>query len=126
MAIMDLDLNDYQVVLNKVKSDLGGFTHDTVTVTWTDTMKNGSLLDSDGVELAVASAGSEYYVVDDMQARNLNEDLEAGDEVLLACAHMGCVFNEDVLVYTDDSIGDTGKATLRGYFNKFSATSVED
>lgn len=125
MAVTDLDLNDYDVVLNSVQSDLAGFTHDTVQVTWSDTMKNGSLLDSTGAELAVASAGTEYYVVDDIIARNLDEDLTAGDTVELACAHMGCVFNEGVIVYSDDVIGTTGKTTLQGYFNKFDSIETE-
>ena len=125
MAVQSLDLGDYQVVLNEVSSELSGFTHDTVSVTWSDTLKMGSLLSEDGAELAVAAAGTEFYVVNDYKARNLAEDFEAGDTVELACAHMGCVFNEDLIVYSDDVIGDTGKGVLKGYFNKFASVADE-
>jgi hypothetical protein len=116
----DIDLNDYQIVLNKVESELPGFTHDTVQVTWTATMKNGSLLVADGTEAAAADAADVVGVIDDLTARNLAGELEVDDVLEVAVAKRGCVFNEDKVVFTDGAINATAKAALEGNMNTFS------
>lgn len=121
-----MNLNDFQVVLNAVNSELPGFTHDTVQVTHSDTLKNGSVLDSTGAELAVADAANAYYVVDDLVMRDLSEELEVGDTLDIACAHRGCVFNEDVVVFSDADIDTTGKTALEAFQNSFATVEVED
>lgn len=121
----DLDLNDEIVVLGGVDAD-AGFTHDNVTVTLTATMKQGSILGSDGVELAVASASSSYYVIDDLTMRRHLDDYEVGDSLLVACAARGLILNEDVCVFTDDSIDTAGKTALMAYNNKFASITTDD
>jgi hypothetical protein len=115
----DLDLAAHQVVLNEVKSELAGFTHDTVQITWTATMKNGSILDAAGVELAVAAAATSVMVLDDLTARNLDDSLTVGDTLEVSVARRGCVLNEDVCVFTDGAIDAAGKTALEAFNNKF-------
>lgn len=120
----DLNLALYQVVLNEVSSELAGFTHDTQQVTWTATMKNGSVLDAAGAELAVAGAAGSVMVIDDLTARNLDEKLEVGDVLDVSVAKRGCVFNESVVVFTDAGIDAAGKTALEAFTNKFSTVLV--
>lgn len=120
----DLNLNDEIVVLGGVKAD-AGFTHDSVTVTLTATMKQGSILGSDGVELAVADAASAYYVIDDLTIRRHLDEYEAGDSLLITVAARGNILNEDVCVFTDAAIDATGKAALMAFNNKFSTINVD-
>lgn len=115
----DLDLALQQVVLNEVQSDLAGFTHDTIQITWTATMKNGSILNASGVELAVAGAADAVMVLNDFSARNFDEGLEVGDVLEVAVARRGCVFNEAVCVFTDAGIDAAGKTALEAFNNKF-------
>lgn len=126
MAVTDMDLNDFQVVLNAVSSDLPGFTHDKVQVTYSATLQCGSILDSAGTELAIASVADAYYVVDDITLRNLADNLTVGDTLEVACAHRGCVFNEDVITFSDAAISAAGKTALEAYMNKFATVEVED
>lgn len=115
----DLDLALHQVVLNSVQSDLGGFTHDKVQVTWTATMKNGSILDAAGAELAVAAAANSVMVIDDLTARNLDGTLAVSDVLEVSVARRSVVFNQDVTVFTDGAIDATGIAALEAFNNKF-------
>jgi len=115
----DLDLSLFQVVLNEVQSDLPGFTHDVQQVTFTATMKNGSILDAAGVELAVAAAANSVMVIDDLSIRNLDGDIEVGDTVDISVAKRGVVYNEDVTVFTDADIDAAGKTALEAFNNKF-------
>lgn len=115
----DLDLALQQVVLNELQSELAGFTHDTQQVTWSATMKNGSILDASGAELAVASAADAVMVVNDLVARNLDGELSVGDTLEVAVARRGCVLNEDVCVFTDAGIDAAGKTALEAFTNKF-------
>lgn len=115
----DLDLSAHQVVLNAVSSELAGFTHDVQQVTWTATMKNGSILDAAGAELAIAAAANSVMVIDDLTARNLEGILEVGDTLDIAVAKRGVVYNEDVTVFTDGAIDATGKTALEAFTNKF-------
>ncbi len=120
----DLDLNDELVVLGGVKAD-PGFTHDNVDVTLTATMKQGSILGSDGAELAVASAASAYYVIDDVHMSRWLDEYETGDSLTVSVAARGLILNEDACVFSDDAIDDTGKAALEAYNNKFSTITVD-
>ena len=120
----DLNLALYQVVLNEVSSELAGFTHDTQQVTWTATMKNGSVLDAAGAELAIAGAANSVMVIDDLTVRNLDEKLEVGDVLDVSVARRGCVFNESVVVFTDAGIDAAGKTALEAFTNKFSTVLV--
>lgn len=126
MAVTDMDLNDFQVVLNAVSSDLPGLTHDNVQVTYSATLQCGSILDSAGTELAIASVADSYYVVDDITLRNLADYLTVGDTLEVACAQRGCVFNEDVVTFSDAVISTAGKTALKAYMNKFATVEVED
>ena len=120
----DLDLNDYQIVLNKVASALPGFTHDTVTVTWTATMKNGSLLVAAGTEAAIADAANVVGVIDDLTARNLSGSLTVGDTLDVAVAKRGCVFNQDKTVFTDGAITAAAIAALEVKMNTFATVTA--
>ena len=120
----DLNLALYQVVLNEVSSELAGFSHDTQQVTWTATMKNGSVLDAAGVELAVAGAANSVMVIDDLTVRNLDEKLVVGDVLNISVARRGCVFNESVVVFTDAGVDAAGKTALEAFTNKFSTVLV--
>ena len=115
----DLDLSKFQVVLNAVSSDLAGFTHDVQQITWTATMKNGSILDAAGVELAVAAAANSVMVIDDLTARNLDLQLQVGDTLDISVAKRSVVYNEDVTVFTDAGIDATGKTALEAFNTKF-------
>ena len=118
-----LDLNDYQVVLNAVKTDLAGFTHETVDVTWTATMKNGSIVNASGVEIAAAAYATAAGVIDDLTARNLDGAVGTGDTISVSVAKRGCVFNDAVVTYTDGLIDANGKAVFAGNMNTFSTVA---
>lgn len=120
----DLDLSKFQVVLNEVQSELAGFTHDVQQVTWTATMKNGSILDAAGAEIAAAAAANGVMVIDDLTARNLDEALEVGDTLDVSVAKRSVVYNEDVVVFTDGAIDATGKTALAAFNNKFAKVLV--
>lgn len=120
----DLDLNVEQVVLGSVDAD-AGYTHDSVTVTLTATMKQGSILGADGVELAVLDADDAVYVIDDLTIRRHLEDYTVGDELLITVASRGLILNENVCVFTDAGINTAGKTALKAFMNKFSAPVVD-
>ena len=115
----DLDLNAYQIVLNEVQSVLPGFTHDTQQVTWTATMRDGSILNASGVEVATDDAATSVMVIDDLTARNLDGSLQAGDVIDVSVARRGCVFNQGQVVYSDGAIDATGISALEAFNNKF-------
>lgn len=120
----DLDLNAEQVVLGGIVAD-AGFTHDSIEVTVTATMKQGSILDASGVELAVADAADAVYVIDDLTVRRHIADYSVGDDLLISVAARGLILNEDVCVFTDAGIDATGKSALAAFNNKFSAPVVD-
>lgn len=120
----DLDLNVEQVVLGGVEADCG-YTHDSVTVELTATMKQGSILGADGVELAVLDAADAVYVIDDLTIRRHLEDYTVGDSLLITVAARGLILNEEVCTFTDAVIDDAGKTALKAFMNKFSAPVVD-
>lgn len=119
----DFDFNDEIVTLAGFEGT--GISHDSVEVTVTATMKQGSLLKADGSEAAEADADDVVGVLDDLTFRRHREDLEVGDKVLAAVAKRGLVLNESALAYTDGAINDAGKAALAAGMNKF-ATVAND
>jgi hypothetical protein len=115
----DLNLGAEQIVLNAIVTDLSGFTHDDVAVTWTATMKNGSIINAAGVELALAGAAGAVGVIDDLTVRNYGEDLVVGDTLTVAVAKRGCTFKEANVVFTDGAVDAAGKAALAAQLNQF-------
>lgn len=117
----DFKFNEEVVVLNKF--DSFGMTHDSVTVTVTDTMKQGSLLKADGTEAATADAALVVGVVDDLEflrkLRGGDGQVATGSDVTIAVAKRGVMFNEAALAYTDGAIDAAGKAALSVFINKF-------
>ncbi|CAH9011336.1 putative decoration protein [Vibrio phage 249E41-1] len=117
----DFKFNDSVVVLNKFNSF--GMAHDSVTVTVTDTMKQGSLLKADGTEAATADAANVVGAIDDLEflrkLRGGDGAVATGDEVTVAVAKRGVMFNEAVLTYSDGAIDAAGKAALAVFANKF-------
>ncbi len=121
----DLTLNDKVVVLGGVDSDVG-YTHDSILVTLTATMKQGSILGADGTELAVAAAADAVAVIDDLTIRGHLAEYEVGDQLLVSVAKRGLILNEDVCVFSDAAIDATGKAALEASGNnKFSKPVVD-
>lgn len=115
----DLNLGASQIVLNAVTSDLPSFTHDDVAVTWTATMKNGSIVNAAGVEVAVADAATAAGVIDDLTVRDYGDTLAVGDSLVVAVAKRGCVFKEANLKFTDAAINAAGKTALAAQLNQF-------
>lgn len=114
----DFDFNSGIVVVDSVK-DLG-FVHDTVEVTYTATMKQGSIVDADGVELATADAANAVGVINDEFIKNwAATEASVGDTLKVSVAKRGAIFNESALVFTDGAIDDAGKAALAAGMNKF-------
>lgn len=116
----DLDLSNHQIVLNKVVSEAPGFTHDTVDVTWTATMKNGSMLVAAGTEAAVLDAANVVGVIDDHTVRDLASNLEVGDTLSVSVAKRGCTFNDDKVVFSNGAINAAARTALEGQMNTFS------
>jgi hypothetical protein len=120
----DFDFKSEIVSLGGVDSTSGGYTHDSVLVTVTATMKQGSLLKADGTEAATAEAATIVGAIDDLTFRRHLDELEVGDEVLAAVAKRGLILNESALVYTDGAIDAAGKAALAAAgLNKFSTVA---
>lgn len=117
----DYKFNDSVVVLNKF--DSFGMTHDSVEVTMTATLKQGSLLKADGTEAATADAADVVGVVDDLELlrkqRSGDGVVPVGSKVTIAVAKRGCEFNEAALAYKDGAINAAGKAALAVFINKF-------
>ena len=116
----DLNLGAQQIVLNAIVTDLAGFTHDDVNVTWTATMKNGSLVNASGVEVAIADAATAVGVIDDLTVRDYGDDLVVGDTLTVAVAKRGCTFKEANLKYiAGETINAAGKTALAAQLNQF-------
>lgn len=116
----DFNFNEEIVVLGGVDSTSGGYTHDSVEVTVTATMKQGSLLKADGTEAATADAADVVGAIDDLMFRRHRDELEVSDTVKIAVAKRGLTLNESALAYTDGAIDAAGKAALAAAgMNKF-------
>ncbi len=115
--------NDSVVVLGSL--DLVGYPHDSVEVTVTATMKQGSLLKADGTEATQAEAADVAGAIDDLEflnkLRHASDTVPVGSKVLVSVAKRGCILNEKVLQYKDGTQIDTaGKAALAPT-NKFAS-----
>ncbi len=115
--------NDSVVVLGSL--DLVGYPHDSVEVTVTATMKQGSLLKADGSEATKAEASEVVGAIDDLEflnkLRSAAHTVPVGSKVLVSVAKRGCILNDKVLQYKDGSkIDDAGKAALAPT-NKFAS-----
>ena len=122
----DFDFKDEIVTLGGVDSTSGGYTHDSVLVTVTATMQQGSLLVADGTEAATADAANVVGAIDDLTFRRHRDELAVGDQVLASVAKRGLTLNETVLKYTDGDIDAAGKTALAAAgLNKF-ATVADD
>jgi len=89
-----------QAVLAGVQTEFGGngYTHDSVVVTVTATMGNGSLLDG-ATEAAVADAATVDGVIDDPK---FDEGFyKVGDEVLTRVAKNSVILNGKVIKFSD-------------------------
>lgn len=120
----DFDFKSEIVTLGGVDSTSGGYTHDSVLVTVTATMKQGSLLLADGTEAALLDAANVVGAIDDLTFRRHLDELEVGDQVLASVAKRGLIFNESALSYTDGDIDQAGKDALAAAgLNKFSTVA---
>ena len=120
----DFDFNTEIVVLGGVDSTSGGWSHDSVEVTVTATMKQGSLLKADGTEAATLDAADVVGAIDDLMFRRHRDELDTGDTVKIAVAKRGLTLNENALSYTDGAIDAAGKAALAAAgMNKFGAVA---
>ena len=97
-----------QAVLNGVSPQ--AYTHDTVLVTVTGTMKNGSLLKADFTEAEVADAATALYIIDDPQ---MSEGLYGvGEKTLVAVAANNVIANDQVVCFSDETpVADTTTST---------------
>lgn len=108
-----------QVVFNEVttQNSTSDWTHDTVLVTWTATMRNGSILNASNVEIAAIAAADGVKVIND--ATEMSKDHTVGDTVALNVAVQGCVFNSAELVYTDGAAVPANLTGLAAKLNTF-------
>lgn len=109
-----------QVVLNEVSTQLktSDWTHDTVLVTWTATMQDGSMLGADLLEEAVAAAATVTMVIDDPSITE--KGYGVGDTVAVNVATQGNVFNTSALHFSDsDVITPANLTALNAQLNTF-------
>ena len=108
-----------QVTLNNIDSKIPTFdlSHDSVLVTWTATMSDGSLLIAANTEAAEAAAATVTKVIDDPQAVVGNT---VGDTVLVNVAVQGNVFHTEALSYSDtDTVAPAALTALAAQLNTF-------
>ena len=109
-----------QVVLNEVttQTTTSDWTNDTVLVTWTATMSNGSLLIADNTEAAEAAAATVVKVINDPTVEAAG--YEVGDTVSVNVAVQGCVFNTAALSYSDtNTVTASALTALAAQLNTF-------
>tara|TARA_R110002153_G_scaffold53726_2_gene149555 strand:+ start:3650 stop:4003 length:354 start_codon:yes stop_codon:yes gene_type:complete len=109
-----------QVVFNEVSTQLNtsDWTHDTVLVTWTATMGNGSLLVAANTEAAEAAAATVVKAIDDPSVDD--KGYEVGDTVAVNVAVQGNVFNTAALSYSDtDTVVASALTALAAKLNTF-------
>lgn len=109
-----------QVVFNEVSTQLNtsDWTHATLSVTWTATMQDGSMLGADALEEAVAAAATVTQVIDDPSINEKN--YQVGDTVALNVAIRGNVFNTAAMHFSDsDTITPANLTALVVQLNTF-------
>lgn len=102
-----------QAILDAVKTEVSGngYSHETVSVTVTATMGNGSLL-AEGVEIAAAAAATADGILDD--ARFDEGFFAVGDVVTTRVAKGHCVANTKVIKFSDAAYGSEALTLLEG------------
>tara|TARA_R110002153_G_scaffold267599_1_gene431831 strand:+ start:102 stop:452 length:351 start_codon:yes stop_codon:yes gene_type:complete len=108
-----------QIVFNEVTTETttSDWTNDTVTVVWTATMQNGSILDDSNVEIAALGAANGTKVIND--ASEAYKDHQVGDTVAINVAVQGCVFNSSALTYSDGAAVPANLTALAAKLNTF-------
>lgn len=109
-----------QVVFNEVTTQLhtSDWTHDTILVTWTATMQDGSMLGADLLEEAVAAAATVTMVIDDPSITE--KGYEVADVVAVNVAVRGNVFNTAAMHFSDsDVITPANLTALAANLNTF-------
>lgn len=99
-----------QVTFGSISTEYSnkGFSHETVEVTKTATMKNGSALVAANTEAAIASVATVAKVIDDPAIDNVAE----GESVLVSAAVRGCIFNTAAVKFSDAGALVPAAATL--------------
>lgn len=100
-----------QAILAGVQTELGGnaFTHESVEVTVTATMGNGSFLVG-ATEAAIADVATVDGILDD--ERFDSDFFEVGDVVLTRVAKRSVIANSDVVKFSDAAFGGEALAIL--------------
>lgn len=93
--------NFYQVTLNKLVGAFSGndMTHETVAVTVTATMKNGSLLLANGTEAAKAAAATVVGYIDSTAFNG--KDYQVGDIAVVDVAKRNVKADSTYLTFSD-------------------------
>lgn len=102
----------YDVTLAGLQTEFGGrtYTHDSVVVTKTATMKHGSMLVAANTEAAIADVALVTGVIDDPMVDF--EGVAVGDTVYVSVAKRGCVFATSALKYSDAGAAVPASLTL--------------
>lgn len=96
--------NRKQAILAGLQTEFRGndWTHKTVEVTVTSTMRNGSLLIAANTEAAAADAANVTGIIDDPRFdENFAEGYDVGDVVLTRVARRDVIANSDVIRFSD-------------------------
>ena len=123
----DFKFNDTIVTVGTVDGVMG-YTHDSVEVTVTSSMTQGSLLKADGTEAAIADAADVVGAIDDLEflrkVRSGDGQVASGSQVTVAVVKRAAILNDKGVKYSGGELIDTaGKAAL-GKDIKF--TSIAD
>lgn len=94
-----------QAILANVQTEIGGnsYTHESVEVTVTATMGNGSLLLANNTEGAVAAAATVEKIIDDPKFDD--GFYTVGDTAFIRVATNNVIANSDVIKFSDAAYG---------------------
>ncbi len=106
--------NENQIVLDTMYT---GHTSDTVSVTWTATMRQGSMLLANNTEAAVADVATVAKVINDPV--EMSKSHNVGDTVLVNVAVRGSVFQTSELKYSDAGTAVPASLALLAQTNIF-------
>jgi hypothetical protein len=85
-----------------------GLTHDTVLVTKTATMENGSILKADGTEAAIADAAAATHIID----TSLIDVAAVGDVVAVSAVAKDAIVRKASLKFSDGAYTAEGLTAL--------------
>lgn len=121
---MNFNFNDAIVTIGTVKG-VTGYTHDTIEVTVTDTMRQGSLLKADGTEVTQAEATQAVRVIDDLEflraLRGGDGAVKAGDVLSIAAVTRGSILNDQAIYFKGGELIDTTAKKALGSDMKFTS-----